>query len=192
MIGSTHIQITNTHRQGITYKVKPTIGAADILHQLLPKLCVNESRAQYQPITGLDHYMRQETEHLLARIETHCEMVLEAMSVNTIGRETPTFTLRYTNDKCQLDGQYPQGLLKKLNQDSWLMDAFAWLLPNYLTLVHSLELVAFSYIYKRSRSKATKTYRHFDNKNNGLVVSVTFATGKAQWNITSPINVYHL
>ncbi|WP_158768767.1 hypothetical protein [Paraglaciecola sp. L1A13] len=192
MIGSAHIQLTNTSRQNVARSARATIGSAQVLQQLLPKLCVDEFKTRYQPITGLDLYMRQETEHVLARIETHCEMVLEAISADTIGSEMPSFTLRFINSKCELDGQYPQALLKKLNQDCWLMDAFAWLLPNYLALVHSLELVAFSYVYQRSRSKATKTYRHFDDENNGLGVSVKFDSGKAQWNITSPINIFHL
>ncbi|GAC35279.1 hypothetical protein [Paraglaciecola polaris] len=192
MLGSAHIQLTNTLGQDVARTARPTVGSAHVLQQLLPTLWVNEPRMRYQPITGLDYYIREETEHLLARIETHCEMVLEAAGANAGDKAMPKFTLRFANGECVLAGQYPPALLTQLKQDRWLMDAFAWLVPNYFALVHSLELVAFSHVYQRSRSKASKTYRHFDGENNGLYVSIKFDTGKAQWNIASPINVFHL
>lgn len=192
MIGSTHIQLTETHHQRVTFSAKPKLGASAVLAQLLPQLTVNEPSERYQAITGLDYYMREETERLLARIETHLEMLVESMGGVANHSQPPEFSLTVSNGKCELVGQFPRGLDKKLNQDPWLIDAFAWLIPNYLALVHSLELRAFSYAYQRCRTKAVVAYQHLDEPNHGLAIVVKFSAGKGQWQVNTPLNIYHL
>ena len=189
MIGSTHIQLTETHHQRVTHSAKPKMGTAAVLAQLLPQLADNAPSERYQAITGLDYYMREETERLLARIETHLEMLIEGMANHA---QPAQFSLTVSNGKCELAGQYPLGLDKKLNQDAWLIGAFAWLIPNYLALVHSLELRAFSYVYQRCSAKAAVAYQHLDEPNHGLAVVVKFSAGKGQWQVTTPLNIYHL
>lgn len=192
MIGIDHIQLNSTRRQSVAHTSKPTIGSAHVLQQLLPQLWVSAPSERYKAITGLDYYMREETQGVLARIETHCEMLLDSTSSAVNHRQQAEFSVKVTNGKCELAGQFPAGLDKKLNQDSWLMDAFAWLSPNYLALVHSLELSAFSYAYQRSHTKAAATYQHFDQENNGLKIVVKVNAGKGQWLVISPLNSYHL
>jgi hypothetical protein len=192
MIGSTHIQLTETHRQRVTHSAKPKMGTAAVLAQLLPQLAVNTPSERYQAITGLDYYMREETERLLARIETHLEMLIEGIEGMASHTQPAQFSLTVSNGKCELAGQYPLGLDKKLDQDAWLIGAFAWLIPNYLALVHSLELRAFSYAYQRCRAKAAVAYQHLGEPNHGLAVVVKFSAGKGQWQVTTPLNIYHL
>ena len=205
MIGSTLIQLAQNSQQRVEHTPKSKIGSASILQRLLPQLCVTDVRVRYQAITGLDYYMREETERLLERIETHCEMMQDTVMAhapvitnegsvitNTNTDHQPHFTLRFVGNKCQLEGQYPRDLQNKLNQDTWLLDAFSWLMPNYLTLVHSLELVKFSYAYQRSRSKAAHAYAHFNDENNGLHLEVKVEAGKAQWHVLSALHRFHL
>jgi hypothetical protein len=212
MIGSTLIQLAQNSQQRVEHTPKSKIGSASILQRLLPQLCVTDVRVRYQAITGLDYYMREETERLLERIETHCEMMQdtvmahapvitnegsvitnkESVTTNINTDHQPHFTLRFVGNKCQLEGQYPRDLQNKLNQDTWLLDAFSWLMPNYLTLVHSLELVKFSYAYQRSRSKAAHAYAHFKDENNGLHQEVKVEAGKAQWHVLSALHRFHL
>jgi hypothetical protein len=192
MIGFTHIQITNRHCHRGRVTAKPGVGTAEVLAQLMPQLWEKKPSERKQAITGLDHYMRKETEALLARIETHCEILLEAKYGLAKHVQESKFSLKIAKGECQLQGQFPNGLTKKLNQDPWLIGAFAWLIPNYLALVHSLELGAFSHAYQRSRKRAVATYQHFDEDNNGLRVLITFDSGKAQWCIVSPLGIYHL
>lgn len=198
MIGSTLIQLAQNSQQRVEHTPKSKIGSASILQRLLPQLCVTDVRVRYQAITGLDYYMREETERLIERIETHCEMMQDAVMAhapvitNTNTDHQPHFTLRFVGNKCQLEGQYPRDLQNKLNQDTWLLDAFSWLMPNYLTLVHSLELVKFSYAYQRSRSKAAHAYAHFNDENNGLHLEVKVEAGKAQWHVLSALHRFHL
>lgn len=228
MIGSTHIQLAQNSQQRVEHTPKPKIGSAPILQQLLPQLCITDVPVRYQAITGLDYYMREETERLLERIETHCEMLQDTgmthapvitnevsvttnkdsvttnegsvitkkgsviTNTNTNTEHQLQFTLKFVGNKCQLDGQYPNDLQNKLNQDAWLLDAFSWLMPNYLALVHSLELVKFSYAYQRNRSKAANAYAHFNDENNGLHIEVKVDAGKAQWHVLSSLHTFHL
>ncbi|ABG39168.1 hypothetical protein Patl_0639 [Paraglaciecola sp. T6c] len=212
MIGSTHIQLAQNSRQRVAHTPKPKIGSAPILQQLLPQLCITDVPVRYQAITGLDYYMREETERLLERIETHCEMLQDtgmthapvttnegsvitkkgSVITNTNTEHQLQFTLKFVGNKCQLDGQYPNDLQNKLNQDAWLLDAFSWLMPNYLALVHSLELVKFSYAYQRNCSKAANAYAHFNDENNGLHIEVKVDAGKAQWYVLSSLHTFHL
>ncbi|QHJ11705.1 hypothetical protein FX988_01940 [Paraglaciecola mesophila] len=192
MIGFTHIQLTETQRQRVTYPAKPKMGTAAVLAQLLPRLTVNTPSERYQALTDLDYYMREETERLLARIETHLEILVERIEGMANHSQPAQFSLTVSNGICELKGEFPFGLDEKLNQDPWLMDAFAWLIPNYLALVHSLELRAFSYAYQRCRAKAVVAYQHLDEPNHGLAVVVMFSAGKARWQVNTPQTIYHL
>ncbi|WJG07626.1 hypothetical protein [Aliiglaciecola sp. LCG003] len=165
-----------------------TMGNADVLELLIPQL-LNTNQFKNKAITALhqvDHYMLQETEEVCSRLTLFCQQVNadEGCEVrfNQFNSD-PTLNSNTLKD---------QKLLHLIRADKWLKGAFTWLQPNYIALAHSLELQAFSKTYQQCIEQALDTYRHFEQRNQGIDLTFVYKDNKMSLLLESPVSKYTL
>lgn len=187
-LSSTQILLHPKILTAIRPVVYSTMANSPVLDKLMPQLAMPQLPT-LKPrllLQSIDPYMLQETQQLITRISEHI-----------VEKNLPDHTqlkIRLKEGKLHLTGKAPQQLHNLLGQDSWLASTFAWLLPNYIGLTHSQEMLRFSYAYEIDRQQAIDTYRHFEQIDQGLdcYLKIMFGQNKPLLHlcIESPMAVY--
>lgn len=191
ILGSSHIVLQPQHLPAINPSAEAShLGNQAVLATLMPLLA-----AEPQPIgkaqlslNNVDAYMLEETEILLTRLGKFCQQLsLPVSSRFNIVHHGQTLSINVATDKLT-------ALLHKASKDPWLNGAFDWLIPNYIALAHSQELLQFSYAYEKSRTDALAQFQHFNEQNQGFecYVSCQIRPQHVQlsWCLESPYAIY--
>lgn len=161
------------------------IGHADILDKVLPALSAQKMH-RLRTLEQVDDYMLLETKRLLEKLQRcfkqmlipngmECQLVLENEG------------LVLTTESSKL-----QALTQLVNRDNWLFDAFSWLQPNFIGLVHSFEWLDFSFIYAKNQTTAVTTFKHFEHSDHGLRCTLRYHRGLLQMFWQSPYQSFYL
>lgn len=158
-------------------------GNAEVFAQLLPQL-YGKGDKKRQQLQKVDSYMLLETKELYARLQRYCEALGFDSEVD----------FKITSDGKQLmvpdDVPNADMLTMVLNRDSWFVDSFIWLQPNYSLLAHSFEMLEFSEYYERAPMSARRKYAHFEQDDKGALFALRFQNGQIHAQVETPVNLY--
>lgn len=167
-----------------------SLANSSVLDYLLPQLSSWHNRPQpkQQALEKIDGYMLQETELLLEKLTELCmqcslpDNLQFRIDLSTVSIDSTT----------EFEGK--RRFIQSVKQDKWVIEALNWLLPNYLALAHSQELVDFSHAYANHRQYALSEFKHFSQANQGMqcYISCVKTAGKIQveWCVESPVNCF--
>ena len=158
-------------------------GTAPVLASLLPQLCEPVEKKS-QPLRKVDHYMLEETGELLRRLRGFCDRL-------QIDRKARFKIARNGKDLCVVgDIDQCESLARLINQDAWFVDSFLWLQPNYASLAHSFEVLAFSEHYREAPEEAAARYGYLVHGDSALSFMLNYDCGHAHAQVESPLNLY--
>lgn len=161
------------------------LGNSDVLAEIMPQLFYGSVLHQ-KPSTkleGIDSYMMQEVSEVCRKLTSLCQQ--PDVSING------EITFQVANKQLQVTDQTDADSLVSLaNADKWLKGALEWLHPNFVELVHSAELLAFSKLYQKGVNLAVEKYSHFSYENYGLKFIIACTKNRTSIKIDSPVQSY--
>lgn len=162
-----------------------TTGRAAVLDKLMPTLSLTRSLRATCFLSQVDDYMLLETQQLLQGLLAYYRQ---------LGLKEGEYILEFERQRLVIKNNLGEltTLSAQVNSDKWSMGAFSWLQPNYLGLIHSLELKQFAQCYQQNKTQAIDQYCHFELPNNGLSCKLIYHADSLTLCWESPQHRYYL
>lgn len=162
-----------------------TTGRVAVLDKLMPTLSLTRSLTRTYFLSQVDNYMLLETQQLLQRL---------LACYRKLGLKEGEYVLEAERQRLVIKNSLGEltTLSEQANTDKWNRDAFNWLQPNYLGLIHSLELRQFATCYQQNKTQATNQYVHFELPNNGLSCKLIYRADSLTLCWESPQHRFYL
>jgi hypothetical protein len=162
-----------------------TTGRAEVLDKLMPTISLRRSLARTCLLSQVDDYMLLETQQLLQRLLAYYRQ---------LGLREDEYLLEVERKRLVIKNNLGEltTLSEQANTDKCNIDIFSWLQPNYLGLIHSLELRQFAQCYQQNKTQAIAQYGHFELPNNGLSCKLIYRTDSLTLCWESPQHRFYL